>query len=691
MADAATATTAPETILIVDGAPRGGTGDLVGRDPSARDRRRALADPAFVTVVHVDALAGETRGVAEAIGAAVGVEARSLGGLGTFSSIAVRGASPGHTQVSVDGVALSRLGSVTADLSRFELDSVDELELYRGSVPVTLGGAGLGGALNLVTRVGRAATGERWRVSLGGGSFGARSARVRWGDGDPDDGLGVTVGVGYAGATGDFRFFDDGGTNLVTSDDRTATRINNGYDLVDGFARAGGQRGDLGWQVGVRALAKRQGVPGAGWDQARAVRLDTAGAVVDGALVVERPGDVEGLATRVALDGLIEAQAFRDPDDEIGLAAQDRRYLTLGVGGSNAWTLRRGRHRLAAAVDARADRYRDRAVDAPMARETAGTRLAAALALADDVGLWHGRLAIEPAVRVEVMRTDPLVDANAADPTDLPPRSEALASPRLGVRALAAADVAIKGGVGRYARVPTALELFGDRGFIVGRPDLRTERGWAADLGVVLAPARAHGPLDRVYVELAGFWSRPEDAIALVTTGGLVTRPVNLPGADVHGVELTASGRLAGALTGSLAYTWLDARQRARMASLDGKRLPGRPEHAAYLRLDGGHRLRGRLLAGFVDASYQAGSFLDEANLAVVPARWLLGAGVKVEVRRGLTVALEGKNLADSRIESVPLDPPPRPDLDRVPRAIADVAGYPLPGRAAYLRLDATF
>ncbi len=551
---AAPATT-PETIVIVDHAGRGGPADLVGDDPTVRDRRRGLADSAFVTVVHVDALTGETRGVADAIGAAAGVEARSLGGLGSFSSIMVRGASPGHTQLSVDGVPLSRLGSVTADLSRFELDGFSELELYRGSVPVTLGGAGLGGALNLVTRIGRSATGERWRLSLGGGSFGARSARLRYGDGDPADGLGLTVAVGYAGATGDFRFFDDGGTNLVADDDRFTTRVNNGYDAVDGLVRLGGQRDAIGWQLGVRAVGKRQGVAGSGWDQALMARLDTVGAMADAAVELDQPGGVDGLVVRTAIDGLIEAQAFHDPADEVGLAAQDRRYLTLGLGGQAAVALARGRHRLTAAVEVRGDRYRDREVGDGARLGTAGTRVSTALALGDDVGFWQGRLAIEPALRLELQRTDPLIDASAAMARDPAPRTEVLTSPRLGARALLARDVAVKGGLGRYARVPTALELFGDRGFIVGRPELRTETGWAADLGVVVAPARAHGPLDRLYLELAGFWSRPVDAIALVTTGGLVTRPVNLPGAQLRGVELVASGRLARTVTAQANYT----------------------------------------------------------------------------------------------------------------------------------------
>lgn len=691
LAGAARAQPVTETIVLVDRGPRGGPGDLTTDDPEARDRRRALATPEFVTVIHVDERAGETRGLAEAVGAAVGAETRVLGGLGSFASIAVRGAAPGHTQVSIDGVPLSRLGSVTADLSRYELDSFDEVELYRGAVPVTLGGAGVGGALNLVTRVGRAPTGERWRLTLGGGSYGARSARLRFGDGDPDEHAGLTAEVGHAGATGDYPFFDDGGTSLNPDDDRTSIRANNGYDALDALVRGAGRWGARRWQLGVRAVGKRQGVPGTGWDQALATRLDTAGATVDGSLAADEPRGVAGLDARVTGFATVEAQAFRDPDDEIGVASEDRRYLTLGGGVMAAATWRRACHRWGGALELRGDRYTDREVGAAMPLATAGHRLGAALAVSDDVGLLDHRLAVEPALRLEVLHTAPLLDASGGGDPQAPPRTELLWSPRVGARYLARGDLAIKASAGRYARVPTALELFGDRGFVVGRPDLRSEHGWSGDLGAVYAPATAHGALDRIYVEVAAFAARPTDVIALVTTGGLVTRPVNLPGATLLGVEVAATMRVRRALSLTANYTRLDARQRSSQSSLDDKQLPGRPGHAAYLRADLAHTWRGRLGAVFADATYQTGSFLDEANLAAVPRRVLVGAGAKVELHARVAVGVEVKNVLDDRIEQVPLDPPPRPDLTEVPRAISDLAGFPLPGRAFYARVDLTY
>lgn len=678
-----------EVIIIDDRAPRGGVADLTGADPEARDRRQALARSSFVTVVHVDERAGETRGLAEAVGAAVGAEARSLGGLGSFSSIAVRGAAPGHTQVLVDGVALSRLGTTTVDLSRFELDGFEELELYRGGVPVALGGAGVGGALNLVTRIGRGATGERWHASLGGGSFGARSLRLRHGDGDPELGTAYTVGLGYAGARGDFTYFDDGGTNLTFADDRFATRANNGFDELDGVVRVAGRRGDLRWELGGRGLGKRQGIPGAAWDQALATSLDSVGGFTDGAVTLDEPGAVAGLLVRAGAHAAVEAQAFRDPDDEVGLATQDRRYLTVAAGTQVAAHLARGRHRASGALELRGDVFREREVGESMWLRTMGNRAGVALALADDIGAWSGRLALEPAVRVEALRTDPVADGTIVGmPVELAPRTELFASPRLGARALLGDDVAVKASGGRYTRVPTALELFGDRGFVVGNPELRSEAGWVADGGAVWAPARALGPVDRVFVEAAGFWARPRDAIVFVTTGGFVARPVNIPGARLRGVELVASARAARTVTAAVNYTLTDTRAESTQPSLDGQRLPGRPLHALYVRGDVARRVRGHLAAVFADASYSSGSYLDDANLSLVPARWLYGAGAKLELGAGFTLALEVKNLRDNRFEWVPLDPAPRPDLATVPRAVADVAGFPLPGRAVYFRLD---
>ena len=94
------------------------------------------------------------------------------------------------------------------------------------------------------------------------------------------------------------------------------------------------------------------------------------------------------------------------------------------------------------------------------------------------------------------------------------------------------------------------------------------------------------------------------------------------------------------------------------------------------------------IAAAWADATLTSGNFLDPGNVESVPARRFVGAGVKLELVPGLLAGIEGKNLTNVRVESIELDPAPRPDLSRVPRAVADFFGYPLPGRAFYLTLD---
>ena len=671
-----TAARADEVIVVHGDRPREGLDELTSEEEADRDRRAALAEAAFVTRIHVDEHSGENATLSDVVAASAGTHVRSLGGLGSFSSISVRGAATGHTTVLVDGVPLSRVAAVTADLGRFELDSFGEVELYRGGVPVALGGAALGGALSLETRLGADAGGANLTVSAGGGSFGARHLRGRWGAGDPIDGTATTIELGYAGAEGDFTYFDDGGTNLDPDDDGWQVRDNNGYDHGDAVIRVGGAR----WVAGARGLLRRQGLPGSGFDPSMRARLDTASVLGDGGWTGDR-AETHGWV-------LLERQRFADRAGEIGLAGEDRRYLTAAAGAMAAYRRALGRrHFTAAALDGRADWFRDDDLLGAGTR-VRGNRLAAGLAIADDIALLGGRWVIEPALRLDVLRTDPLVDRNAPGMTEAPIRTDLAPSPRISTRALLGTDVAVKASAGWYFRAPTLLELYGDRGFYVGSPGLRSERGPSLDAGLVVAPEQGFGAADRILVETAAFASWPHDTIAVVTTGGLVARPLNVGDARLAGVETSASVRLARTVTLAGNYTFLATEQRSATPSYDGKPLPQRPRHAAYARADVARTVRGRTGVVWADLAWIAGNFLDQAALNQLPARRLIGAGLKLEVGAGVTVGVEAKNLLDARIEHVALDPPPSPELSSVPRAVADFGGYPLPGRAFYLAVE---
>jgi iron complex outermembrane receptor protein len=651
----------------------------------AAQAARALDEPAFVTEVSVDERRGETRSAAEALAETVGVSVRSLGGLGAFASISMRGAPSGQTEILIDGVPLSRLAFSSIDVGSLDLDGFDRVDIYRGGVPVALGGAALGGAVDFVTRVGPSASGAHDEITLGGGSFGARRVRVARGDAFGD--LKTALTAAYSGASGDFSYFDDNGTPLNPADDASRDRQNDGYDALDLAARAEAPRAS----GGARFAYKDQGVPGPTGARATQTRLTTTRVLVDGTARVVRSDDgAFGLSARGY--GVLEAQRFQDPLMEAGLSPADTRFLTLAGGAAVALDyLAAPGQRWSLALDGRVERFtqRDERAADPDASEVSGQRLGAGLSLADEIVLG----ADDTLVLIPAIRGDVLVTRGDGPPSpylgNQPPgaRDDGFLSPRLGARWRLAQALTLKGNVGRYFRPPTVVELFGDRGFVGGNAGLRPESGTTADLGVVVAADQPAGPADRLYLELAGFAAAVDDLIAFLPTSGRVIRAANVGTARILGVEAAVAARFFHvlALTGN--YTLLDTRQISDHVSEDGRQLPGRPRHQLYLRAD----LRGRVgdgrfaLGGFADLTLVSGNYLDTGNLDEVPARRFVGLGVQVSPVAGLTLTAEVKNLLDARTETVDSAVGP------VPRALADALDYPLPGRAFYATADWRF
>src|SRR5262249_43946695 len=151
------------------------------------------------------------------------------------------------------------------------------------------------------------------------------------------------------------------------------------------------------------------------------------------------------------------------------------------------------------------------------------------------------------------------------------------------------------------------------------------------------------------------------------------------------GVELAVAARLWRTLSLTGNYTFLATEQSSDRVAVDGKSLPGRPRHQLFLRADVARRAGGVKLGGFADLTLLSGNFLDEGNLSEVPARRFLGAGLSVAPVDGLTITAQVKNLLDERTETVDSAVGP------IPRAVADVLNYPLPGRAFYAAADWTF
>lgn len=644
--------------------------DTHGRDPTA-----------FATVIDTTQAPAHVETLADALSDTVGVQVRRFGGLGDFSTVSIRGSAAGQVQVYLDGVPLARAQNEVVNLSDLPLDAIDHIEVYRGTTPLAFAQSGPGGVVNVVTR--RPGAEPLTAASVSGGSFGTRRADVA---------RAATVGAfdylafaHYLGSEGDFRFTNDLGTTVNTADDRTERRVNNAFDQTGLTARVGWRPSPaLTLGLTTDTFWKDEGVPGAGSVQARDTSLETLRQLVhlDGR-VVPTTGVPITLDTNAW--ALHQQQTFADPKGELGLLRTDTEDRTTAAGGQLLLRGALGAHQapgllLAASHERFAERDDLRVGAAAPDR----TRVRGTVAGEDEIVLLGERLALVPGLRWEVYRDD--FPGDPSQPAVLQAggtTTRDFFSPHGGVRVEALHGLTLLANVGRYAREPNLDELFGNRGVVVGNPNLVPETAWNRDVGARATPPPVVPWLDRVALEYAYFDNAIDDLIVLVQNSQRIVRPENVTSAHVRGHEVAVRGRIAEHLDVVANYTHQDARDDGDVSFLRGKRLPGRPADEAYVKLELGWspasplplgKWAARLPAGRLsyDVNLIADDFLDRANVRRVDSRALHGVGLEVALPLpGVRLALEAKNVGDDRTR--------------------DALGFPLPGRAFFATLSYGF
>lgn len=697
----------PDRTVVVQG------DDDDGGDGLDAQRTADARSPGLATVIDLEHEAGarSSDGLGEVLGRAPAATVRSFGGLGQFASVSIRGSSAQQVQVFYEGVPMGDVSGGLSNLADLPLDGLERVEIYRGFVPATFGGATIGGAVNLagpgvVDRV-------RGRGSIGVGSFAARelqasvAAPIR-------EGVSVGARVGYAAAEGAFAFYDTNGTPTFTGDDGPTRRANNDYARLAAQLRFDGASRRWRWSAQQFAWHKDQGVPGPAQAQAQSARLVTTSFRTMGRVSRRSFGGPGGRLDWATSLGF-ERRSFADPRSELGVGLDDQRTDTLDLYTAPALRLPAWRNAFVSAQSdlrvaaLRIDERGPADNDAARSGDSTRRRAQVGLSLSLEQFLNDRRVQLVPVLRFDALVNRFAVpegegefDEQGADTTQL------ALSPRLGLRAKLVEGLSLRMSGGRYFRPPTLLELFGDRGFARGREDLRAESGLSMDFGFVFDRAFG-GPAEgsdealelanpdaqrwRIYAQAGAFAVFSRDLIAWVQAGP-IQRPENFEGARALGTELSAQITTPHRWVVLQAnYTFVDTVNFSRASSQNGQPLPGRPRHELFARLSGGPQLRGRgghtwAPRAFVTADYIAQSFLDPSGRLELPPRSLAGLGAELEIDRRVHLAAELRNLFDRTVVAWR---PPIAGESAVPVPMSDFIGYPLPGRSLWLRAAVDF
>ena len=610
-------------------------------------------NPAYATVITRESFEGRETTLPDVLAEATGVHVKRLGGLGAFSTLSLRGSSADQVEVYLDGILLNTAFGGGVDLSNLPLAHVGQIEVYRGA---GAGGNGLGGTVHVRTR----RTQRRWFHGIRG-SWGAFDTRLL--SGVFAGGFGQSeflVVADYAHSDNDFGFLDDNGTEYNDSDDVWSRRQNNdhrSFNLLGKWRRAFGE--DRILSVHETVYWKYQGVPGISNNQSQNAHFDVFQTMTE--VAYEDRVLLRGINTRQSLYVTHVKERFRDLDGEVGIGRQDNDYLTRTYGWlSRLQTVLFSRCDIAAAIGLHRETY----LPTARLRSTSNlfdsqrwvfvARMGVDISLPGEIGIWS--------LGAEQRRIySSFTGANPFNFSPLAPDSanaRSLTSLRSGVRLDLVSHLMFKANAGRVFRVPSFYELFGDRGGVVGNVNLRPEYGLTWDAGLRYEDGTTT-------LEGAFFDHRYEDLIQFVHTSQATSRPVNIGKARVYGIELTAQRRFGSRVDLSGNYTYQKATDKSNIPHLVGNILPNRPPHALFVRAT----MRLGHFTAFYDYAFEDGNFLDQANRRPLLSRHVHNAGVKVDTRLRFHIGLEVKNLTGAQI--------------------ADTWGYPLPGRAVFVSVNA--
>ncbi len=623
----------------------------------------------FAETVEVSEHQKSITDVSEVISRSAGVQVKTMGGLGSYSAASVRGSTPNQVPIFLDGVLLNVGGYSNVNLGDFSLNTLRSIEIYRGNAPLAVGTSGIGGAVVLNTRVldkplleyaAGYGSWNTWRLST---LYGTRVGK--------SDILAVVTGQH---SDGDFLYFNRNGTLYNPDDDKFVNRTNNNHTAFSSLLKIRKKLGDLDLSLMDDFFHKRSGISGIDHmvDKSDA-KLDVLRNTLSTCLETKLS---DKSAFNLNLSHLYLFESYYDMSGHIGIGHQDNEYITNGATATavlkNDFSKK---HITTFRLSSRYENYKERRLNLE-----ADDQQKPSHRVKTEIGTEHewvpvSRLHIVSTLRGEIHYSHFGGGSLPSLLTDFPETSknDFFFSPSLGARLEITEGLTLRVNGGRYTRTPDLNELFGDHGSVVGNPELDPEVGYNVDAGTTYFYAGSRY-LNLFRIDAAWFASWVSDLISLEQNSQNTARPVNVEAAMIQGTELSLRLSLFKLITLSGNYTYFYGVNRSNIEHYKEKKLPGRPKHEAYGRIDISKTFKKWGAGTWFDADYAGKAYAGQYNSETfVTLHYFLGTGIHAELpTTGLTLTFEVKNLLNALVFK-------NNEGNWLP--MSDYNRYPLPGR----------
>jgi len=590
---------------------------------------------------------GRVATLADIVGKQSGIQIRQSGGLGSFSTVTLRGASSEQVLIFVDGLLLNDAAGGGVDLSSISLADVESVEVYRGATPMSLGQASIGGAINIRTlkAVGEA-TGN---FTVGYGDFDTKkiSAFVTHKLTDWD----YVVSAEHLASDGDFEIFNDNGTPLNPNDDRVEDRHNNQFDQNNLLVKLGYDLStDLRVDGLVQFFKKNLAIPS--WNNHPDTRTHYDTERLQSQLrVISNNVGAYGINMSGKLEYLRSEEEYDDRNGDIGISPEYDRYSSTSLKARYFFELPLDIQLISFNIEISEENYSSLDLLRQTTKES--DRSSFSFGLEDKLFLFNDRVLLNAGVFATLTR-DFLAEMGDVQRDHV--------DPRIGIKIFSTDSLTVKSNLGRYTREPTFFEMLGDRGLFVGNDQLKNETGINFDLGFELAISSAVGAVDNIDWQASYFYSDVDDIIARTYNARNIGKALNIDRVEINGIETALSMELFSIIDLSYNLTWQDARNRADLPSVRDKKLPGRFAWTYNTRIE----VRLGRFSPFIEHLYQEEMYYDTPNNLPATDKESFDVGLSWSYKP-VELTLEVQNLTDEPYE--------------------DFSGFPQPGRAAYATL----
>jgi len=575
-----------------------------------------------------------------------GVQFRQVGGLGTLTTATVRGATSAQTGVFLDGIKLNSAGNSSIDLSLLELLSLSSVDIYRGSVPVQLSGASIGGAINLRSlnsdNVKPSTTTSFTRGSFNTSRFqlAHSSAHNRWN---------WVTALSREQSSNRFEIDNDNGTDLNPFDDKTEIRNNAQAAKISTLSRVGFQ-----WNANVRsdvllqATGRELGVPQ--WLNAKD-NVATYDTDTHELQLVNRFDGLGNWNTSFSLFQHYQNNHYLDAFSQVSLDPQDLNGSSKTVGLKSYWERigDQGTFSLNASVRQESLQIVDNrpdGLDFSVQRRSLLTSMQYAYFMNNE------RLLITPSIRIQTMRGH----LNGFYSLSTGSGSDTTINPQLGLRFKKNKRLTLRATLGKFTRAPAFSELYGNSGLIKGNDKLLPEKGINADIGFTYSPTPAY----QLKTSVFGSWR--DELIVLEFNSQNIGQSTNAGKANIFGVEIANDWSINKQLSLRLNTTIQESQNFSPNPRLNKLPLPGDARLSSHAKI----HYRASKTRFWFESNYRSNFFYDQANSLPIEGYLLHNAGLDHQWQN-FSIGFTANNIGDKRIE--------------------DFNGLPRPGRSYYLSL----